>query len=338
MSDFYSESRSNMISTMQCSMKQIRQILNIGVQELADIIGVTRQTINNIESNKNPLSTVQYIAICSVIDHLVAEHQISYDIINSVLKSNKVYDDANEYKNNIPLLQRFFSVFPNDSQLITDPLNYGNYDLLFEKYKVFIDGTVFCDDRFDTFLNESAKTENSRFIIPSVIIKKIQKKSLSNDDYESANAKKAMRNFNNMWNQGIVEVRGEENDKDIANTFATVFAKFKRIYRLALITQDAVFAEDISRFNGFLIGFEILVLKISDNGTLVKWDFDERTYSEQSDISETEKDSSDIGFQLSDETNDTQILTDNEETTETVSDSNDWTPDFTNALKEWESI
>ena len=55
-------------------------------------------------------------------------------------------------------------------------------------------------------------------------------------------------------------------------------------------------------------------------------------------LTETEKDSSDIGFQLSDETNDTQILTDNEETTETVSDSNDWTPDFTNALKEWESI
>ena len=148
MSDFYYQSRANIISTMQCSLKQIRQVLNIGVQELADIIGVTRQTINNIENNKNKLSTVQYISICAVIDYLLEKQKISYHVIAAILESNKVIGDDNVYTEDIPILQRFFLTFADDSKLVSSPfcnmavIGQESYMKLFQDYKVFLDDIV----------------------------------------------------------------------------------------------------------------------------------------------------------------------------------------------------
>ena len=54
---------------MQVSLKQIRQVLGFGVQEFGDLIGLTRQTINNLETQKNKMSSIQYIAICAAVSY-----------------------------------------------------------------------------------------------------------------------------------------------------------------------------------------------------------------------------------------------------------------------------
>ena len=54
--DFYYQLRQRMVETMQVSLKQIRQVLGFGVQEFGDLIGLTRQTINNLETQKNKRS------------------------------------------------------------------------------------------------------------------------------------------------------------------------------------------------------------------------------------------------------------------------------------------
>ena len=96
MSDFYYQSRANIISTMQCSLKQIRQVLNIGVQELADIIGVTRQTINNIEAGRNKLTKTQYIAMRSVLDAEIAAYPEETEILRLIL--DVLVDNPEKYK------------------------------------------------------------------------------------------------------------------------------------------------------------------------------------------------------------------------------------------------
>lgn len=297
MSDFYYRSRECMISTMQYSMRQIRQILNIGVQELADIIGVTRQTINNIENGKNKLSTVQYIAFCAVIDHLVSKQNLSYDMISAVLENNKVKNDTNIYVGDVTMLQRFFSVFSDASKLVGDPFDHvgsdgsKNYDSLFVNYKFFLDHTALCDDKFDAFLYATGnmlQKSDSRFIVPFIVIENIQRDCLSDEYNRSDRAKKAMFRLKNMQNKDMILIKGEESDKDIANTFVSVFAKFKKIHRLALITQNEALAEKISRLNDFLSGFEILVVRITDNGRLLKWKKSESGESVQEEIGHDE--------------------------------------------------
>ena len=58
MCDFYYQLRMNMINTMQDSLRQIRQVLDIGVQELANIVGLTRQTINNLKKTSLVLHSI----------------------------------------------------------------------------------------------------------------------------------------------------------------------------------------------------------------------------------------------------------------------------------------
>ena len=130
---------------------------------------------------------------------------------------------------------------------------------IFQDYKVFLDDTALADENSYVFLEsvkDISQNVNIQFIVPLIVIKKIEQISSSSDRYEADCAKKAKYRLKTMQSQGILQVRGEKSDKDIVNTFVSVFAKFKKINRLALITHDITLAEQISTLNN-LSGFEI---------------------------------------------------------------------------------
>ena len=58
---------------MKNSLRVERAIKNITQGELADLIGVSRQTINTIESNKSGPSTVLALKIARVFDKPVEQ-------------------------------------------------------------------------------------------------------------------------------------------------------------------------------------------------------------------------------------------------------------------------
>lgn len=62
---------SNPIENMQAKFKEIRMVLGFSVTKFADILGVTRQTIYNIESGKTKMNTVQYLAMRALISDLL---------------------------------------------------------------------------------------------------------------------------------------------------------------------------------------------------------------------------------------------------------------------------
>lgn len=56
------------ITRMQDNLLLIRRTVGWTAEEFGEKIGVTRQTINNIESGRNKLTKTQYIAMRSVLD------------------------------------------------------------------------------------------------------------------------------------------------------------------------------------------------------------------------------------------------------------------------------
>lgn len=62
------------IQRMQDNLLLIRRTVGWTAEEFGDQIGVTRQTINNIESGRNKLTKTQYIAMRSVIEAEMAKH------------------------------------------------------------------------------------------------------------------------------------------------------------------------------------------------------------------------------------------------------------------------
>lgn len=61
--------RECLVSIMQHNLLYIRKTLNMSAQEFGSMIGVTRQTINNMEAGRNKLTVTQYLAILYVLEH-----------------------------------------------------------------------------------------------------------------------------------------------------------------------------------------------------------------------------------------------------------------------------
>lgn len=62
------------IGKFQENLSIIRKVAGWTTQELADELGVARQTISNLETGKTPMSKLQYLALRTVFNAEIAEH------------------------------------------------------------------------------------------------------------------------------------------------------------------------------------------------------------------------------------------------------------------------
>lgn len=85
------------IKLMQENLKQLREIAKWSVQDFADILGVTRQTINNLETKKTEMTKLQYLAIRSCFDYEANNNETLRDLLNLLVYNPDKYK-KDEYK------------------------------------------------------------------------------------------------------------------------------------------------------------------------------------------------------------------------------------------------
>ncbi len=292
MIDFYYQLRQKMIDTMQLSLKQIRQVLGFGVQEFGDLIGLTRQSINNLESRKNQMSAIQYVAICAVIDNCTKDKPELLSVLSTILRSNEPEQESGVFETieNGSLLKKWFLCFPDDSKIIgflqteSSVIECTDFGNIADSYRVFLDQTVFLEDGFLNAIQpliSAMKDNGNKFIIPLKVIEAIQYQMMSADGEEAKNVQCGMNLLMGMQKEDLVEIRGEKSDVNIISTFVSVFAKFKCVNRLALITCSSKLANQIDSLNNDAIGgFNILILKYSRDDGIQKWKTEDMIYSE----------------------------------------------------------
>ena len=98
----------------------------------------------------------------------------------------------------------------------------------------------------------------------------------------SGKAVKALKQINDLQRKNIVQIRGEESDSNIHDTILSVFAKFRGLHRLCLVTQNKFFASEVKQLNqnSEKQGFDILVGYIDENGMLALYPEQEPECSE----------------------------------------------------------
>ena len=62
---------SDPVENMQAKFKEIRLVYGFSVTKFAEMLGVTRQTVYNIENSKTKMNTVQYLAMRALISDLL---------------------------------------------------------------------------------------------------------------------------------------------------------------------------------------------------------------------------------------------------------------------------
>lgn len=86
------------IIRMQKNLLLIRRTVGWTAEEFGEKIGVTRQTINNIESGRNKLTKTQYIAMRSVLDAEITQYPEETEMLRSIL--DIVVDNPEKYNKN----------------------------------------------------------------------------------------------------------------------------------------------------------------------------------------------------------------------------------------------
>lgn len=84
------------IIRMQKNLLLIRRTVGWTAEEFGDRIGVTRQTINNIESGRNKLTKTQYIAMRSVLDAEIIQAPEETEMLKVLL--DVLVDHPDKYK------------------------------------------------------------------------------------------------------------------------------------------------------------------------------------------------------------------------------------------------
>lgn len=76
----------NEIYRLQSNLLLLRRILGWSAEELGERIGVTRQTINNLEAGRNKLNKAQYIAFRAIFDAEMSNSPDDTDILKYILE------------------------------------------------------------------------------------------------------------------------------------------------------------------------------------------------------------------------------------------------------------
>lgn len=289
MFDFFLHTREKMIANLQAALRSVRQVLDLSAQELGDLIGVTRQTVNNLETGKTPMSPTQYIAIAAVLDKVLEEKPELYPALIAVIQSagHSAQDSlAGEIINvhNGSFLKKWFMCFP-DTGFIGHTLeelpllNEDTLKAIARNYKIFVNYDSLLAENSQGFFEQFApilKEHGNRLIVPMLVVETLQNMLLVPEPSQASRAREGLALLADLQARDVIQIRGEQTDKTISSLLISVFAKHKRNYRLLLITQDQLLAQDILSLNRkqSLPGFSIVCCYLGGEGCL-------KVYNEQ---------------------------------------------------------
>jgi transcriptional regulator with XRE-family HTH domain len=99
------DGREPKIARLQHNLSAIRKIAGCTAEQLGDKIGVSKQTISNLENIKSPMNLTQYIAIRAVIDYEIAsnpENEVLPQVVAILLDSDN--DDNEKVKEPVKIV------------------------------------------------------------------------------------------------------------------------------------------------------------------------------------------------------------------------------------------
>lgn len=277
MEHHFIELRDDRIEKMQSALPELRKFLGLTGQELSEFLGVTRQTVNNLEQKKTRLTATQYVAYAAVLDFYLERHPDDVETLQAIVRRSSPQEDdpelaALEYRSG-SFLHDWFSIFPSeDDRRLPEVTEKERLRILSRQYLIFLHTDFLMAPEAENFVQRLApcmsRAEN-RAIVPVSVIQELQAKLFSPEESESA--RKALGLLKIAKQAGILEVFGDLNDPSPAELYHRLFPKLRVKRRIVLLTESSNFAEEIFSFNHTEEGFSIKVAHLNEQGELVMW-------------------------------------------------------------------
>ena len=212
------------------------------VEDFAEAIGVTRQTVNNLESKKAKLSATQYIAVAALTDSYFANHA------ELLPKLKAIIDGGDEYETSFrddSLLKRWFEDFIDfdDAAEIFPDNKLCN---VAREYKIFLDAEIFATEDASTFVDEltaALQSTGDKAVMPLRSIEQLKAEASSQEFC------RAMTFINCMQADEILQIHGEYSDPNFHDTVIKIFKRFRDTYKICLVTPNEQLARDALALN-----------------------------------------------------------------------------------------
>lgn len=95
------EQREKQVANLQSNLSAIRKIAGWTAEQLGEKIGVTKQTISNLENNRTTMTLTQYIAIRAIIDYEIKnnkENVVLPQVVEILLDKYEDYSEEQQEK------------------------------------------------------------------------------------------------------------------------------------------------------------------------------------------------------------------------------------------------
>ena len=195
---------------LQSELKTIRLYMDFSTQELAEYLGVTRQTINNLESGKTRLSDTQVIALFAIIDRRLSHDSIEYTAVKKLIREPSCGSTDSP-----SLLDLWFDCL--ELKVKDNSVNLPSEDVNAE----LTEGSIFV--MFDFLMEESAievlkalaprlLQVGQQIILPRVHATKLIETSEHGDAAQAEQAQKVMDYFVQLNADNLMQIRGKESD------------------------------------------------------------------------------------------------------------------------------
>lgn len=261
------------LAFLQGKLRRIRSICGFCGNDLAVLLGVTRQTIANLEMTKTALAPPMLLALAAVLEEYCRKTPEAAPLLDLCMADFPMPPDWSGPKPDAAnLASLWFSAWPEqfspgagrESRSIQ---SFELMELVSANFKIF-----FCPDillfpagisRLEDLCALAGDCGNV-VNIPGMAFRKIAE-DLPHETKTRIAA---------LQHERTLVLRGEEEDPPLASLLLEKFIQLRTKYNLCLVTNDETLAFDILKLNDLksLLGRPILALKLDQAGEIGLWD------------------------------------------------------------------
>lgn len=253
---------------IQQNFRRLRSICEWSASDVAEVLGITRQTVNNLELGKTQLSPLQYIGFASMLEHCRKSRRDVAAYLNICLEHFPGSDQGTAGD----LLSSWFCFFPKQFPRTEVPGNALRniqsvklIEHIIASCKVIVTPDIFLGNRKCLEeLGAAALQYHNPLIVPAKAFGLLEA-SLSEDGRAFVDA---------CRRDGRIKFYGDEQDPPLAEVVTMQMLRLRSKYPLCLITNDRLLAADIQTLGSLqsVSGYDILTARIVGDAYLQLWD------------------------------------------------------------------
>lgn len=265
------------------SLKEIKIYQNLKMKDFEIFLGITRQSVSNLMNQSQPISQLQLMGICNLLDSVIKNDIEKKEQICSILNSHSNEENIPVF-NSLPIsfssafqecINENFNLTNSRKKEISPKLDTSSFKELLDSYRIIIDITSISLSNFEETMKKYEmimKQNNAYYLFLKQSFQIVKNSSSSNYSFKRRTSQKLLKLIVSLKeDKNVLKFINIIDNKSTNQSIVDFISNHKDESKFMVITQDSYLANDV------LINFtieeqnEILIYKITNTNEIIKF-------------------------------------------------------------------